>query len=202
MAETKASVLVIDDEPGICEMLAFGLEPGGYAVTTAGGGQEAVRLSREEPFELAITDFKMPGMDGAATVEALKRLDPTIEIIVATGYASVETAVACMRRGAFDYIAKPFDFAALIALMERALAHRRAVTGGVRRPLPARWEDFQVYRRELLDGKSRELERQYLLEALRRAHGELEWAAREAGLPATTLQTLVAAHDLGAEVSA
>ncbi|HEY3357437.1 MAG TPA: response regulator [Polyangia bacterium] len=194
MAERGPSLLVVDDEPGICEMLAFGLDPEGYAVTTARSGEEAVALCRQRAFELAITDFKMPGMDGAQTVEALKRLDPTLEIIVATGYGSVETAVACMRHGAFDYIAKPFDLDRLIALLERARARRRSTL--TQAGVPRRWEEFQAYRRQALDAVSRDLERQFVLETLRRAGGELERAARDAGLALGALETLAGAHGL------
>ncbi|MDC0710588.1 response regulator [Stigmatella sp. ncwal1] len=117
---TRASVLVIDDEPGIRDMLSFELSQEGFDVETAENGMAAVETLRRRKFDLAITDLKMPGMDGVATVEALRALDPDIEVIVATGYASVETAVACMKHGAYDYIQKPYDVAELKLLLERA----------------------------------------------------------------------------------
>jgi CheY-like chemotaxis protein len=80
----------------------------------------AVAALKRRKFDLAVTDLKMPGMDGVATLEALRSLDPDIEVIVATGYASVETAVACMKRGAYDYIQKPYDLTELKLLLERA----------------------------------------------------------------------------------
>jgi DNA-binding NtrC family response regulator len=86
----------------------------------AENGAAAMEAVKRRKFDLAITDLKMPGMDGVATVEALRSLDPKIEVIVATGYASVETAVACMKRGAYDYIEKPFDLTELKLLLDRA----------------------------------------------------------------------------------
>jgi DNA-binding NtrC family response regulator len=116
----RASVLVIDDEQGIREMLCYELSQDGFEVEMAENGAAAMEAVKRRKFDLAITDLKMPGMDGVATVEALRSLDPKIEVIVATGYASVETAVACMKRGAYDYIEKPFDLTELKLLLDRA----------------------------------------------------------------------------------
>jgi CheY-like chemotaxis protein len=118
---SRASVLVIDDEPGMREMLSYELTLEGFEVETAESGMVAVEAIKRRRFDLAVTDLKMPGMDGLATVEALRSLDPDIEVIVATGYATVETAVACMKRGAYDYIEKPYDLARLKLLLERAM---------------------------------------------------------------------------------
>ena len=117
----KTTVLVVDDEPGIREMLSFELTQEGFEVETAESGMAAVAALRRRKFDLALTDLKMPGMDGTDTVEALRAVDPDIEVIVGTGYASVETAVACMKRGAYDYINKPYDLVELKMLLERAL---------------------------------------------------------------------------------
>ncbi|MBZ0270536.1 response regulator [bacterium] len=118
---TTASVLVIDDEPGIRDLLAFELTQENFEVETAESGYAAVEAVKRRKFDLAITDLKMHGMDGVATVEALRKIDPDLEIIVATGFATVETAVACMKRGAYDYIQKPFNLDELKTLLERAM---------------------------------------------------------------------------------
>jgi CheY-like chemotaxis protein len=115
------SVLVIDDEPGLREMLAFELSMEGFAVEAVESGLAAVEALRKRRFDVAITDLKMPGMDGVQTIEALRRVDPEIEVIVATGYATVETAVACMKRGAYDYIQKPYDVLEVKVLLEKAM---------------------------------------------------------------------------------
>ena len=118
---TRAAVLIVDDESGIRDMLSFELAQDGFDVETAESGLAAVEALKRRKFDLAVTDLKMPGMDGVATVEALRGLDSDIEVIVATGYASVETAVACMKRGAYDYIQKPYDLDELKLLFGRAM---------------------------------------------------------------------------------
>ena len=118
---SRASLLVIDDELGMREMLSYELAQEGFEVETAASGMAAVEAVRRRKFDLAVTDLKMPGMDGVATLAALREIDPDIEVIVATGYATVETAVACMKRGAYDYIQKPYDLTELKLLLERAM---------------------------------------------------------------------------------
>jgi CheY-like chemotaxis protein len=121
----RASILVVDDEPDILSMLAFELQYEGYEVVTADSGFTAVEMARQRPFDVVVTDLKMPGMDGVATVAALKQLDPDVEIMVATGYASVDTAVACMKGGASDYLCKPYDMSELADRLQQALERRR-----------------------------------------------------------------------------
>lgn len=119
------SVLVIDDEPDMREMLAFSLSPNEFEVVTADGGRAAVEMLATRRFDVAVTDLKMPGMNGVETVAALRQLDPDMEVIVATGYASLETALACMKHGAYDYIRKPYDIAELRHLILQAVEKRR-----------------------------------------------------------------------------
>ncbi|MBN1203416.1 MAG: response regulator [Myxococcaceae bacterium] len=119
------SVLVIDDERDMREMLAFSLSPSEFEVVTVDGGREAVEVLGTRRFDVAVTDLKMPGMSGVETVAALRELDPDMEIIVATGYASLETALACMKHGAYDYIRKPYDIDELRHLILRAVEKRR-----------------------------------------------------------------------------
>jgi DNA-binding response OmpR family regulator len=121
----KARVLVIDDEQGMRDMLTFELSREGYEVDTAENGATALRTASDKTYDLAICDLKMPGMDGVQTLAALKKLDPDLEIIVATGFGTVDTAIACMKQGAYDYIQKPFALNELHALVEQALAKRR-----------------------------------------------------------------------------
>lgn len=120
----RARLLVIDDEQGMRDMLAFELRREGFDVTTAASGQEAIELVRKSKYDIAVTDLKMPGMDGVETLEALKAIDPEIEVIIATGYATVDTAITCMKRGAYDYIQKPFDLNELQLLIDKAIEKR------------------------------------------------------------------------------
>ena len=96
----RGTVLVVDDERGLREMLSYELAMEGFEVEAVDSGAAAVEAVRRRKFDLALTDLKMPGMDGSATVEALRSLDPDLEVIVATGYATVETAITCMKNGA------------------------------------------------------------------------------------------------------
>ncbi|MFA6032926.1 MAG: response regulator [Myxococcota bacterium] len=121
----KSSVLVIDDERDMCEMLSFDLSAEGYEVTSASGGQEAVRMASGRRFNVAITDLRMPGMGGVETLCAIKAIDPEMEVIVATAYASIETASECMQGGAFAYIQKPYDLDNLRSLVGTAATRSR-----------------------------------------------------------------------------
>jgi len=121
MTPARVTVLVVDDEPDMRKMLAYDLSQEGYEVFTAEDGYAALEAVRKRKFDLVITDLKMPGMDGVETVAALKSIEPETEIIVATAYATVETAVECMRRGAFDYIRKPYNLDEMRMLVERVL---------------------------------------------------------------------------------
>jgi DNA-binding NtrC family response regulator len=117
-------VLVIDDEEDMRDVLAMALSARGLEVETVDGGIAAVTALRGGPFELAITDLRMPGMDGLETLGALKRIDPALVVIVVTGYASQDTASGCLARGAYSYLLKPFDLADLYAVVDRALDAR------------------------------------------------------------------------------
>jgi DNA-binding NtrC family response regulator len=124
MSGERGRLLVIDDEEDIREMLEFVLASDGFSVVTADGGLAALEIAEERGFDVAITDMKMPDMDGLETLAALKKLDETLEVIVVTGYASEQTAAECIRLGAYAYLRKPFEVADLLALIERAMAHR------------------------------------------------------------------------------
>ena len=120
-------ILIVDDEPDILELLSNFLTYEGYQVTTESRGQEAIDLFRSEPFDLVITDIRMPGMDGVEVLKEIKQLDEDVEVIILTGFASVDSAVRTLRQdGAFDYLTKPLeDIDALIYTIDRALEKRR-----------------------------------------------------------------------------
>jgi DNA-binding NtrC family response regulator len=121
---SRAVVLVIDDEEDLRDMLAFVLANEGYEVVTVDGGMAAVEQAKARRFDLAITDLKMPDMNGIETLTALKQIDASMEVVVVTGYASEQTAIECMERGAYGYLRKPFEVAELLSLMVRALRRR------------------------------------------------------------------------------
>ena len=118
-------VLVIDDEPGLRDMLNFGLTDCGYHVATAASGEEGIDMVRHGAFALVVCDIMMPGKDGVEVLEIIKNMQPEIEVIIATGFATLESAVESMRKGAFDYITKPYSLDQLCLIFEKALEHRR-----------------------------------------------------------------------------
>ncbi len=120
-----ASVLVIDDEEIICDTLSALLKAGGFEVVTALSGEEGAELLRGRQFEVAIADLVMPGMDGIQTIAALKEVDPDVEVIILTGYATVNSTIAALRQGACDFLLKPIGMAQLGPALMRALEKRR-----------------------------------------------------------------------------
>ncbi|MFH1725742.1 MAG: response regulator, partial [Elusimicrobiota bacterium] len=119
------SLLVIDDERGIRDLLSFELSSRGFRVAVAADGEEGVRKATEQAFDLVVTDLAMPKLDGLGTLSAIKENDPRTEVILITGHATAETAVESMRRGAYDYLTKPFEMDDLCRLIDRALERRR-----------------------------------------------------------------------------
>lgn len=118
-------ILVVDDERDMRLLLRYQLELEGYVITEASDGNAALRLLRECAPSLIITDVRMPFMSGLELLREVKQTLPTTEVIVATGYAEVETAIECMRAGAFDLIRKPFDIHEMYSCVARALDRYR-----------------------------------------------------------------------------
>jgi len=117
----SATVLVIDDEAFVRELLVGFLTTLGHRVQEAASGEEGVRMATERRYDIVFTDFRMPGITGVDVLERVKAIDPTTQVVVITGYGSVESAVECMKRGAFDYIGKPFHLEEIGILVSRAL---------------------------------------------------------------------------------
>jgi DNA-binding NtrC family response regulator len=122
---SKARILVVDDEANARTALAELLKDEGYAVETAADGFKALPKLEELAPDLLLTDLRMPGLDGLELMERAKALDPEIGVVVMTAFGAVETAVAAMRRGAADYLAKPLNLDELILVLERVLERRR-----------------------------------------------------------------------------
>ena len=112
-------ILVVDDEETICIALAAWLTKEGYSVETAPSGQEALDRMTQKLFDLYLVDFKMPGMDGLQLLAEIKKRHPDATIIMITAHGSIQSAVEAMKRGAIDYLCKPFDPEELSLLMER-----------------------------------------------------------------------------------
>lgn len=120
------SILIVDDEQVVRESLEEWFTNEGYAVKSAASGRDALAAVTSRRFDLALLDIKMPGMDGMELQVRLKEADPDLPVIIMTGYASVETAVQALKRGAYDYVTKPVDPDELSHLVANAVSHRRA----------------------------------------------------------------------------
>ncbi len=125
MSAAGRRVLIVDDERDMAESCAFFLTRAGYEAVTAFSGEEAVARLARESFALVITDLRMPRLSGLDLIERVREVDPDVEVLVITGFPEVDTAVAAMRQGVLDYIAKPFTEQVLLERVEKALAHRR-----------------------------------------------------------------------------
>src|SRR5213595_1752705 len=121
------TILVVDDEEIMREILETLLTREGYDVRVASSGAEGLEMARALPFDAAIVDIIMPGLDGIATLDELKRIDEDLNVIIITAYASIETAIAAMKRGAFDYITKPFKNDEVLIVVRNALERNRLV---------------------------------------------------------------------------
>jgi two-component system response regulator PilR (NtrC family) len=99
----------------------------GYLVHLAASGEQGLELARSLPFDCAIVDIMMPGMDGIATLDELKRIDEDLAVVIITAFASVESAISAMKAGAFDYITKPFKNDEVLVVVRNALERRRLV---------------------------------------------------------------------------
>jgi len=116
----KKRILVCDDEEGIRESLKLILEKD-YDVIFAETGDVAIQKIKESPIQLVILDIKMPKKDGLETLKELKKINPAIKAIIATGYKSVEVAQEAMKLGASDYIVKPFGTNDILQVVKKLL---------------------------------------------------------------------------------
>ncbi len=109
LEDPKARILCVDDEEVILDSFRKILVLDGYAVDTVETGQEALGLVQQRHYDFVFTDLKMPHMSGTDVAKSVKHLRPDIDVVIITGYASVDTAVECMKYGAMDYVEKPFS---------------------------------------------------------------------------------------------
>ncbi len=108
--EQRGKILIVDDEPEICSLLSDFLAKKGFQVIVAISGQEAISLVKKEKPQLVLLDIKMPGMDGILTLKKIKEIDKEIGVIMITAVQDTELANQAINLGAYDYIAKPFNF--------------------------------------------------------------------------------------------
>ena len=122
----QGKLLIVDDELSVRDSLNKWFHEEGYEVGTAESASEALSRLAEQRWDAALLDIKMPGTDGIELQRRLHEVDPQLIVIMMTGYASVETAVAALKNGAYDYVTKPLDPDEIAHLVQNALSHRRA----------------------------------------------------------------------------
>src|SRR5918992_756254 len=118
----RKNILVVDDEKSQREILEMILSEEGYDVTTAASGEAALKFAKDRRFDLALTDLKMTGMDGIQLLSKLLAFDSSIIVILLTAHGSIDSAKEALRRGAFDYLEKPFERDTLLDTIRRALS--------------------------------------------------------------------------------
>ena len=127
MNQDKQKILVVDDEPIIRRILQHRLSADGYHCEEAGGAEEAIAKLQEYEAELVVLDVKMPGKSGVQLLPEIKKKYPDTAVIMATAIIDTETAIKCMREGAYDYLVKPFNLDEVSISAQRALEKRRLV---------------------------------------------------------------------------
>jgi DNA-binding NtrC family response regulator len=125
-AEMKTRILILDDEPIVCKRLKPTFEKLGYEVEVFVDSTLAMARIKETDFDIVITDLKMKGIDGLQFVDAVKSKSPDTEVIVITGFATMETAKESFKLGIFDFVAKPFKISEIRELVEKAELKRKA----------------------------------------------------------------------------
>jgi DNA-binding NtrC family response regulator len=152
-------ILIVEDEDLMRELLTKILANEQYRIFQASSGEEALRLLQDQTFDLVLTDLRLKGMNGLQLLSEVRAFDPEIVVIVMTAYASVETAVEAMRKGAYDYITKPFINEEIRVMLRRALNQRHLS----RENRHLKRELRERYRFENIVGTSEAMERVYRL---------------------------------------
>jgi len=107
MAETKINLLVVDDEEQFLESISKSLQVRDFNVVAVNRGEKAIEAARNNPFDIALVDLKMPGINGEETLKALKAEHRWMEVIILTGHGTIDSAVECTKSGAYSYLQKP-----------------------------------------------------------------------------------------------
>lgn len=121
MEKKRKKILLVDDEANVIKVFSDVLGRESYIVKGVENGSEAIKAIKEETFDLALVDLRMPCMDGIEVLENIKKIKPHLPVIIYTGYGSITTAVASMRKKAADYLNKPFSPEELKSSIKKAL---------------------------------------------------------------------------------
>lgn len=125
MADT-VKIMVVDDEHGVRESFEMILKIKDYEVTAFENGESAISSLKKDVYDMAFVDYKLPGMDGIDVLKKIKEVDPSIEVVIVTAYASESSHANAITLGALEYLRKPFLMEEIYELVERGLRKRRA----------------------------------------------------------------------------
>jgi DNA-binding NtrC family response regulator len=195
--ETRPRILVVDDKENMRHLLQKILGQW-YDVTATPDATEALAALKANPFDLVLTDIRMPDKDGFDLVREVKQHWPATEVVMMTAYASIESAVEAMRLGAYDYIQKPFDPDDVSLAIARTLERKRS-----QRPPQtldqAATDLSQMSYREAVSLARERMSREYLSALLRRFAGNVSQAADRAGMERESLHRLIKRYGLRTE---
>jgi len=119
-------ILVVDDEPNMLRLLkTILMDKTGYEVTTTNNPLEVSKLLQEKPYDLVVSDLKMPLVDGMDLIDIIKKIDSQLPIVIITAYGTLETAEEAVQKGAYDFITKPFRKETILITIKRALEWKR-----------------------------------------------------------------------------
>src|SRR5476649_2208019 len=170
MSDSLKHLLLVEDEAPLRQAIAEQLSDRGYQVAQAGSGEEALAQLADFAFDIIVTDLRLPGIDGSAVIEAAVGRYPHIIAIVVTGFGTVKDAVEAIKRGAWDFVSKPFQIDELLHVLDSALEQRRLKSENAY--LRAQLEER--YRFEGIVGKSQPMERLFqLLETVAPTHSTI-----------------------------
>jgi len=191
-------ILIVDDELDMLVLLKMILkEKTAHEVVTTPNPLEAEQLFREKPFHLVITDLSMPGMDGIELMGVIKKIDPLVPVIIITAFGSIESAVESTKKGAFEFITKPFRKEQIIFSIEKALEFRKVQIEKIQSKDSGKSETwlapetfilpYEQAKEQVLD----QFKRQYARKLMERNQGGFPQAAREAGWTEEELKGLL-----------
>jgi DNA-binding NtrC family response regulator len=180
-----ARVLIVEDEPRLRSALIRACAQMGYDALAAGSAEEATRIIKQEAFGIVLLDLNLPGADGLALLEQLRAAKQQVEVIILTGYGSLESARRAITMDVSDYLTKPFHLGEIEGALERA---RRRLEEKRGRALPEKpWTPPTPAPPEGSARRLEDIERETILAALERHDGKRAAAAAELGISERTL---------------
>ena len=197
-------VLIVEDRPSVLKLMATILGDG-YDVTSATDGETALRLIESEDFDVVLTDIRMPGATGFEVLRAVKDRAPNSCVVMITAYANVADAVAAIKLGAYDYVAKPLDADEIKLVLARAIEHLGDAAAGAPRATSPHFTPREVSQ-DLLPGFRRTVEaardrasREYLAKLMCSFGGNVTHAAKRAGMTRESLHRVLKKYGVRAD---